>query len=189
MKPTKIGLTVPIKMLDEKTEIRLVAYVRVSRNARKGHTSSSYRTQENIIGSCAHTHCAIPTGGFDCITETGGARYRVPAAMQQILNGHHNVVCVAWVSRFLSSMETWNVLHPLFEEKGIQIWSVVDGIGSLMHPDLFNAAIKLAEDEVTMHTSRMKQVVAPNPNPGTDPYSPYFNHTGLAIPGLAPQSH
>jgi DNA invertase Pin-like site-specific DNA recombinase len=175
-KPSQIGFTKPILMLDNTTLINLVAFVRVSakkqKKQKKPKTENSYKTQENIISVCAHAHCVVPTGGFDCITENGGARYRTPSAMKQLLNGPHNVVGVAWISRFLRNRKTWNVLRPLFAERGIQIWSVMEGIGSLTHPDLFNAAVQQAEDEITNHKSRLQQVVAPNPNPGR--YFPLF---------------
>jgi DNA invertase Pin-like site-specific DNA recombinase len=155
-------------MLDSTTKIDLIAYTRVSAD-RHERSQYSYGTQQNIISSCAHAHCAVPPGGFKCLTETGGARYRVPTAMHQLLHGPHNVVCVAWVSRFLRNMEIWNVLRPLFFQKGIQIWSAMDGFGSLTDPDKFNAAVQTAEDEITNHASRTKQVVPPALNPKTQP--------------------
>ena len=75
-----------------------------------------------------------------------------------------NVLIVSWVSRFLRCVETWNELEPLFKtkvtltliltpnpipnpylKKDIQIWSAMDGIGSLTDPVEFLRLVTIAD--------------------------------------------
>ena len=121
--------------------------------------------------------------GLLCLTEIGCAWDRVPTYITQILNGgdmytFFNVLIVSWVSRFLRCVETLNELEPLFKtkvtltliltpnpisnrdlKKDIQIWSAMDGIGSLTDPVEFLRLVTIAEAESKNNHERQRQVV------------------------------
>ena len=89
-----------------------------------------------------------------------------------------NVLIVSWVSRFLRCVEAWNELEPLFRtkvtltltltpnpnpnpdpKKGMQIWSAMDGIGSLTDPVEFLHLVTIAKAESKNNHERQRQVV------------------------------
>jgi len=89
-----------------------------------------------------------------------------------------NVLIVSWVSRFLRCVATWKDLEPLFRTKvnltltltpnpnpnpdpkrGMQIWSAMDGIGSLTDPVEFLRLVTIADAESQNNHDRQRQVV------------------------------
>ncbi len=124
-------------------------YTRVTH--KKKEKVYSFETQAIICSSCAYQHCNVPPEGLLCLKELGGAWSRVPTFIKTILDDAQfrsfNVLLITRVSRFLRSVAAWSEVEPIFRQRGLQIWSVEDGIGSLTDPVEFAQAVAQAEEE------------------------------------------
>ncbi len=56
----------------------------------------------------------------------------------------------------IRNVEIFERLLPVLNKRGINIWSVVEGIGSLTDTDAFMRALKSAEDDSSIKSARSK---------------------------------
>jgi hypothetical protein len=150
-KPQYQRISQPIVTLTKLTELRPFAFIRVSHVPKnKINPTNSFVTQIDICSSCVCEHCKLPPEVL-CLREIGCAWSVVPKGLLKIVSDelwkNFNFLVVAWIHRFLRSVNTWDWLRPILKEKGIEVWSAMEGIGSITHPDKFMAAVVQAEEE------------------------------------------
>jgi hypothetical protein len=119
------------------------------------------------------------------LREIGCAWSVVPKGLLKIVSDelwkHFNFMVVAWIHRFLRSVKTWDWLRPILKEKGIKVWSAMEGIGSITHPDKFMAAVVQAEEESTnkqrirvqamITRGLLHKAIEQSPTQSSDPWS------------------
>lgn len=130
---------------------------------------NSLEDQKIITVGCGYKHQEITHPGMMFFEETCSGWKDIPATLLYILNDPEfskvddtgkciacNFLFVIAAQRVIRNVEIFERLLPVLNKRGINIWSVLEDIGSLTDPEAFLRALTSAEDDSSIKSARSK---------------------------------
>ncbi len=110
----------------------------------------------------------IPEEGISCFSETNSAWSGPSYALLYVLNDPilsrldtngksiaFNFIIECYHDRVARNLADFDTIEEAFSQRGVNIWSLRDKIGSKTHRDEFRQLIQRAEDSSTLLSDRM----------------------------------
>jgi hypothetical protein len=128
---------------------------------------------------------AIPVGGIPCFSEANSAWSGPPQALLHLLNDPilsrldvdgqciaFNTVVFSYVDRVSRCLAEFDILEAEFRKRGVEIWCLSEGIGSITHREQFRGLVKRAEEYSNQQSGKIKHAYKVKGLPNCSPHEP-----------------